>query len=444
MRSMGMAGGTWGRAAARTLTVGAACAALLSAAGCTGEETPAQREPAQSAVRLDYWTPFSGGDNVFMTEMVERFNAEQDEIEVVQTNSRLDDYYSRLRTAILAGNAPDVAIVHATSMPQFVQNGYIEEITAPAAEIGIDWSQFNPNIREATEYDGRAYALPLDTHALVMYYNKEHLRLAGVLDETTGQPMIGEGAEGFKAFLEAIRSSAPADVAPLAMPSTRIDAVWFWWSLYHQMSEGGGFYNAEGTATTIDNPQALEALTYIDGLYDSELIPPDINDSFKLFYDGKAAVLMLGMWGTGAFEHAPDLEFGVVPIPVLYDRSAAWGDSHTLAIPTKHGMTDEKRRAALAFAKWMAEHGELWSQAGHVPSMTKVVNSPAFTSQLYRADYAAAADYVAYWPRHVKQWSMIEIIIKEYEKMIYDRQTPQEALRNAAALIDAELQAQGG
>ncbi|MCR2806991.1 ABC transporter substrate-binding protein [Paenibacillus soyae] len=427
-----------GRGTRLTALALAAVFMMAAVAGCAGQEAPETVPgPKREAVQLDYWTPFSGGDNQFMTEMVEKFNAEQDEIVVVQTNSRLDDYYSRLRTAILAGNAPDVAIIHTTSMPQFVQNGYIEDVTEAAGEIGLDWSQFNPNIREATEYDGRSYAVPLDTHALVMYYNKDHLRLAGVLDEATGKPVIDPGPDGFKAFLERIREAVPGTVAPLSMPSTRIDSVWLWWSLYNQMDGGGVFYDKTGTKTTFNNEKALEALTYVNDLYESKLIPPDINDSFKMFHDGRAAVLLLGMWGTGAFENAPNLDFGVVPIPVLYDHSAAWGDSHTLAIPTKHGMTDEKRRAALIFSKWMVEHGELWAQAGHVPSMTKVVASEAFAKLEYRNDYAAVADYVAYWPRHAKQWSMIELMIKEFERMIYGQQSPEEALRNAADQVDA-------
>lgn len=426
----------------RRWIVAAVAALLLSAAltGCTkaNEEQP-EPEPRKEVVRLDYWTPFSGGDNQFMTEMVERFNKEQSEIVVVQTNSRLDDYYTRLRTAILSGNAPDIAIIHTTSMPQFVQNGYIEDVTAAAEQVGLDLSQLNSNIRESTEYNGQSYAVPLDTHALVMYYNKKHLRQAGVLDEATGKPLIEPGEQGFRQFLEQIRQAIPADVAPMAMPSTRIDSVWLWWSLYNQLEGGGIFYNEQGQAA-FNNPQALRALAFIDELYKDGLIGANINDSFKLFYDGKAAVLFLGMWGTGAFEKSPELELGVITVPVLYDRPAQWGDSHSLAIPKKHNMTDEKRRAAMLFSKWMVEHGELWAQAGHVPSMTKVVESEAFNRLEYRNDYAAAADYVVYWPRHPKQWSMIEILIAEFERMIYDKQTPEEALRQAQLKVDAALE----
>lgn len=414
---------------------------LLTLAGCSNADPQASTKESgakKPVVRLEYWTPFSGGDNQFMTSMVGRFNKDHPNIMVVQMNSRLDDYYSRLKTAILAGNAPDVAVIHTTSLPQFVQNGYIEDLTESAKQVSLDWSGFNRNILKSTVYEGRPYAVPFDTHALVMYYNKSLLRKAGVLD-SSDKPVIGAGPEGFIGFLQQIREAVASDVAALAQPSTRIDSVWLWWSLYNQMEGGGVFYNPGTGKAALDNPQALKALEYVNELYNSELIPPNINDAFKLFYEGRAAVLITGMWGTGAFEKAAGLDFGAIPVPTLYDRPAVWGDSHTLAIPTKHSMTDDKRAAIMTFAKWMVEHGELWAQAGHVPSVTGVVHSKAFSSLKYRSDYAATANFVAYWPRNVKQWSIIEILIREFERMIYDKQTPKQTLENATRLVDIEL-----
>jgi multiple sugar transport system substrate-binding protein len=403
-------------------------------AGVPEEPLPAAPQP----VTLEYWTPFSGGDNVFMTQLVEQFNQEHEDIKIEQINSRLDDYYSRLRTAILAGNAPDLAVIHATNLPQFVQNGYIEALDEPAAESGMDWSMFTANVVKSTIYGGKHYAFPLDTHALVLYYNKKYLREAGLLD-AEDKPQIGAGEEGFTEFLERIKKAVPPQVAPLAMPSTRIDSVWLWWSLYSQMNGGGVFYNPEGTQAIFNNSQSLRALTFVDSLYKKELIPPNINDAFKMFYDGEAASLITGVWGTGAFEKDKNLELGVVPVPVIYDRPAVWGDSHTLAIPAKGEMSEEKRKAAIEFAKWAAEHGDMWAEAGHVPSAKKVVESKAFTSLKFRSDYAATANYVVYWPRNVKQWSINEEIIRQFEKMIYTQQTPEQALQRAVDEINLQL-----
>ncbi|MBB3111845.1 multiple sugar transport system substrate-binding protein [Paenibacillus phyllosphaerae] len=418
--------------------------ALLTAglvlAGCGNSASSAESTEAVStdAVQLEYWTPFSGGDNLFMTEMVDQFNQEHKEIQVVQMNSRLDDYYSRLRTAILSGNAPDVAIIHASSLPRFVQNGYIEDLYEPAQEAGLDFGIFNQTIMKASQFQGRPYAVPLDTHTLVLYYNKTYLSQAGLLDPQ-GKPILEQGETGFTSFLQQLKRTVPADVAPLAQPSTRIDSVWLWWSLYNQIEGGGAFYDASGTKAVMDNPAALKALTYINGLYASGLIPANITDAFKMFHDGKAAALITGVWATGALEQAEQLDFGVVPLPTLYDKPAAWADSHTLTIPAQHEMTPEKRQAAMIFMKWLAEHGAMWAEAGHVPSVSAVLNAEAFKALNYRSDYAAAANSVVFWPKATKQFSMVEVLIRQFERMIYREQTPEQTLHAAVQEIDAEL-----
>ncbi|HIW32071.1 MAG TPA: ABC transporter substrate-binding protein [Candidatus Paenibacillus intestinavium] len=411
---------------------------LLFVMSCAAPNGPVNM-PGENpkVINLEYWTPFSGGDNRFMTQLVDLFNEENRHIQVIQVNSRLDDYYSRLRTTILSGSAPDVAILHQTSLPQFVQNGYIENLEAPASAVSLDWDTFNANILESTVYDDVPYAVPLDTHTLVLYYNKDHLAQAGLLD-AQGEPLLNSG-QSLEAFLQVLKQKLPPEIAPLAQPGTRIDSVWLWWSLYNQIDGGGAFYNDERTEVIINNEKALKALQYVHQLYNEGIIPPNINDAFKMFYDGQAAVLITGVWGTGAFEEVEKLNFGVIPLPVVFDQAAVWGDSHTLVIPTKHGMTNEKRNAALYFMKWLVEHGAKWAEAGHVPSMTSVVKSSEYEDLPYRSDYAATANYVAYWPRHVMQWPIVEILIQEFEKMNYGQQTPAETLKQTQSKINNEL-----
>lgn len=424
----------------RSFVILTGIAASLTLTGCSQQhiEAAVTADPKGSTIQLNYWTPFSGGDNLFMTEMVDQFNQEHEDIQVIQMNSRLDDYYSRLRTAILSGNAPDVAIIHASSLPQFVQNGYIEDLSGPAKEAGLDWNVYNKAGMKAVSFQGKPYAVPMDTHMLVMYYNKTFLEQAGVLDEK-GKPVLEAGEAGFTHFLKQIKQAVPSDVAPLAQPSTRIDSVWLWWSLYNQIQGGGKFYREDGTQTVLNNPAALKALNYVDSLYKNKLIPPNIPDAFKLFNEGKAAVLITGVWATGALEKNEQLSFGVVPLPTIYDKPAAWADSHTLAIPSQHDMPQEKREAAMIFMKWLAEHGAKWAEAGHIPSISAVMDTEAFQSLDYRSDYAAAANSVAFWPKHTKQHSFIEDIIRQFEKMIYDQQSPEQALQATEKQINQEL-----
>ncbi|MGO4276472.1 extracellular solute-binding protein, partial [Paenibacillus sp. TAF58] len=167
--------------------------------------------------------------------------------------------------------------------------------------------------------------IPLDTHLEVMYYNKTWLKQAGLLDEKE-KPILANGEEGFIQFLQKIRASVPEHISPLAEPNVRIDSFWLWYSFYNQMSmDGGRFYTDDGKAAAIDNPSALQSLKFVNSLYASKLIHPNINDTVQNFAKGNAAILITGVWATGTFEKAPGLNFGVTKIPQIYDHPAVWG-----------------------------------------------------------------------------------------------------------------------
>ncbi|MDO3409998.1 ABC transporter substrate-binding protein [Saccharibacillus sp. CPCC 101409] len=383
---------------------------------------------------ISFWTPFSGGDGEFMTAMIDKFNQENSEIRVEQLANKAEDYYTKLQTAIASDQAPDLTVLHSARMPQFVPAGFVTPLDELASEVQLDWGEFNPTILDSTVYDEKHYSVPLDTHAIVMYYNKDYLKDAGVLGDD-GNPIYDKSPEGFTEFLNKIKAAAPKDVAPLAQPSVRIDSYWMFWGFYNQLKDGGKFYDESGKAE-LNNPQALQALEYVDSLYTSGLIPPKIDDAVKLFQDKRAAVLITGVWSTGSFENIDGLDFGVVPMPQIYDQPATWGDSHTLALP-KHGKEDPaKQKAALTFAKWLADNGEMWAKAGHIPSVTKVLDSQAFKDMPYRSDYAESANFVKYWPRNDKQGQVNDNVVKEFEKMMAGKQDAKTTLEKANAAID--------
>ncbi|UJF32521.1 ABC transporter substrate-binding protein [Paenibacillus hexagrammi] len=408
-------------------------AASTDAGAASGSGASSSAAP----VKISYWTPFSGGDGEFMTSMVKKFNEEQKEIQVEMLNTKSDDYYTKLQTAIVSDQAPDVAIVHASRMPQFAPSQFIVPLDDIAAKASVNWSDYNANILNSTVFDNKHYSLPLDTHALVMYYNKKFLDQAGVLKD--GKPVYDNSPEGFVSFLQKIKDKVPGDIAPLAQPNVRIDSYWMWWGFYNQLKDGGKFYSEDGKKGALNNPAALKSLTYVDDLYKKGLIPPNINDAFKMFQDGKAAVLITGVWGTGAFESTQGLDFGVTTMPQIYDQPATWGDSHTLALP-KHSKEDAaKQLAAVKFASWNTSHGDTWAQAGHVPAVVKATQSDMFKGLKYRSDYAKTADFVKYWPRDAKQAPINDEIIKEFEKMMNNKQDPATTLKNSDAIIEKML-----
>ncbi|OXM86001.1 ABC transporter substrate-binding protein [Paenibacillus rigui] len=416
-----------------------ACVSTTDTSSSTATDAPKSTAGTEAAasgkkVKITYWTPFSGGDGDYMNAMVKKFNEESADIQVEQDPSKADDYYTKLQTALAADSAPDVAIVHSSRLPQFVPTGYLNTLDDAASQAGVNWGDYNQTILKSTIYNSKHYSVPLDTHVVVMYYNKKWLQQAGVLKD--GKPDIEKGPEGYVKFLQKIKDSVPKEIAPLTEPNVRTDSFWLFWSWYNQMNDGGKVLSDDGKKSVLDNPAALKSIQFVNDLYKNQLIPPNIDDAFKMFQDGKAATLITGVWGTGAFEATKDLDFGVMPVPTLYDHPAEWGDSHTLTLP-KHSKDDPaKLKAAVTFANWIAQHGAMWAVAGHIPAVDKVLQSDDFKKLKYRSDYADAGKSVAYFPRSDKWGLMSDAIIKEFEKMTIQKQTPEEALKNASKAVD--------
>lgn len=410
---------------------------------CSQQVVTQTDESSINKLKITFWSPFSGGDGQFMAELVQQYNNEnKDHIKIEQINNNSGDYYTKLSTAIVTEEAPDIAIVHSAKYSQYVPAGFLTDLNELAIEGGVQWDDFNPTILESTVADQKHYGIPLDTHLEVMYYNKMWLKQADLLDDNE-KPILKNGEEGFNHFLQMIRAKVPATISPLAEPNVRIDSFWLWYSIYNQMNvDGGRFYSDDGRVAAIDNPSALQSLKYVNSLYTNKLILPNINDAMQTFAKGNAALLITGVWATGTFEKEVGLNFGVTKLPQIYDHPAVWGDSHTFSLPYHENQDKQKQIAAIKFANWVAAHGASWAKAGHIPAVKKAVESEEFQQLKYRPDYASAADDVKYFPNHPRQGKVNEEIVREFEKMMIGQLTPQEVLMNAQRIINDNIQVQ--
>lgn len=414
---------------------------LLLTAGCEGRgHTPDGAPSSAPAAKLIFWTPFTGGDGSFMRDLVNEYNrTNPDHVSVELINNNSDEYYTRLPTAIVTNEAPDVAIVHASRFRQFANAGFLTNIQDEAEAAGVRWENYNSKILSRTMINDDHYAIPLDTHFDVMYYNKKWIASAGLLNDD-GSLKLQSGEDGFSDFLTTLREKLPPEVAPLALPDARSDAYWLWWSFYNQMDGGGTFYSNDGQSLAIDNKRALKALRYVDSLYESKFIPPNLSDTLTLFSQNKAALLILGVWSSGALANESSIDIGVAPIPLLYDHPATWGDSHTLAFPVHDKSDPDKLIASVKFADWITQHGDSWAKAGHVPGNLQALRSEGYRELRFSSEFSKEVDHVAYFPDHPFQGEINDSFSAYFTKMLHGALTPELLLQEAQKQITEQIQ----
>src|SRR5579871_2564712 len=155
-----------------TFLKGAAAAGL---AGVTATSLPQQIVRAASTQNLQYWNLFSGGDGVRMIQMEKDFAKAHPEINVKSSTLTWGTpYYTKLTTSTVAGKAPDIAILHMTRLPAYAPAGLLLPLDlGTLASYGIAPNDFPSVVWKKGQWNGQQYAIPLDTHPFVLYYNTE-------------------------------------------------------------------------------------------------------------------------------------------------------------------------------------------------------------------------------------------------------------------------------
>jgi len=362
------------------------------------------------------WDLFTGGDGEFFDPMVDEFNATHADIQVYGPRIKHADYYIKLMTAMAAKNAPDVCIMHQSSFPEYIPRNVLYPIEDVVKEVKIDLNDYIEAPLAACYSGGHLYALPLDVHPLIFYYNIDLMKAAGLVDES-GKVMLPKSAEEFINFARQIQEKTDqwgVDIenTTSVYPASTLSRLFF--SLLAQ--QGGTMLTPDIKKANFNNEKGVKALKLlVDLTLTYKVNPPnmDYDAGCTLFKLGKAGMHFNGVWALGSYAQAKDLNMGCAPVPVLYAKGAAWSGSHTFVFPIQKEKNMEKLRAGVIFAAWMSEHGEMWAKAGHCPVRENVLEKPEFKALPYRADYAAAAES-AWAPPGTPRWGEIYKTCSDY------------------------------
>lgn len=365
---------------------------------------------------LVLWSLFSGGDGSFMDQIVADYNAQTSGRKVTSIMLVWADYYTKLATAVAANKGPDIGISHISKLPELVAQGVVIPFDSYAETAGTVWSDYDASIIESVTFDGEKYALPLDTHAEIMYFNKDVLETAGVAVDANGRVDFGSGEAGFKAVLDTVKASLPEGSSPISLPSKGDDPYRVWWATYFQMG-GTPLVSEDGASVTMDPAIAEKAMDFVKSLYDEGYVLPGIEDHGKYFQGGTAAFFFGGTWTTGAFEES-GINFGAQAYPNIFENPACWADSHTMIIPFNKNRDEEKTQGSVDFITYASATGGLtWAKSGQIPSNNTVLASEEYKALPFRSDYAEAAKVAVYPSANENFYTIKDLLIKNLDNV---------------------------
>ncbi len=347
----------------RKITTSLVALALgMTAAACGGDSGDSGATESTGPIKV--WLSNNPEEVAWGKAMVKEWNAEHpdqkvtaQEIPAGKTSEEV------IGAAITAGNAP--CLVFNTSpaaVPQFQKQGGL--VPLDDFEGGTDYvEQRSGDV--AVQYqseDGKYYQIPWKSNPVMIFYNKDLLKKAGVDPEN---PPLATHDE----FLETSRKivdSGAADAAIWPAPSSEFFQSWFdFYPLY--AAETGGKQLVEDGEATFDSEEGRTvadfwAQMYADGLAQKEVYNGDS------FADEKAAMAIVGPWAIAVY--GDKVNWGAAPVPTSSGTSPeetyTFSDAKNIALYS----ACENRGTAwevLKFATSEEQDGELLEQTGQMP-----------------------------------------------------------------------------
>ena len=165
-----------------TATGAVALAGLSACSGDGGAASPAASTSSDGTIELTYWYCWTDKIKENNEERIQEFNdtiGKEKGIHVTaESQGSYDDLNSKLKSAFVAGEAPDVCVMVINSTKVFADGGMIQPIDEFVADD--DLNDFWPGLMENCQVDGKLYGVPYLRSTPILYYNKTLFEKAGL------------------------------------------------------------------------------------------------------------------------------------------------------------------------------------------------------------------------------------------------------------------------
>ncbi len=341
---------------------------------------------------LRVWDPFSGGDGALMDEIIATVSAGPNGFSIDRTILEWGSaYYTKLAMSSAGGRASDVAVAHLSRLAGYAPGGLLDPFDLDTlAEFGVTEEMFTPAIWRRAQYDGTLYAIPLDTHPFIMFYNPDLAEQAGLLD-SSGALLPLDSPEALK---DAGRALADVTGHAGIYFGHVVDNAQNWrqfLGLYAQT--GAEFDLPEGGPPRIDRDAAVRVVSFLMELYDGSANPGNLNTESALagFMGGRGGMLMGGNWELPTLQES-GVPLAAAPYPQVFEQPAAYADSHGFVLPRQENLDPERRREAHRYIAEILKQSLTWASAGHIPAYLPVIDQPEYAELKPQSSYASAAE----------------------------------------------------
>ena len=231
-------------------SVATGCGSAAESAAASTDSTDASTEASSASTTADGKTQLnilwwgSQTRHELTTQMLEKFQEENPDIEVVMDYSDWDGYWTKLPAQVAGGQTPDVFQMDYAKLAQYVENGVMAPLDDYVADGSLDLSNVAQSVIDSGSIDGKLYAVSTGTNAPVMLYRKDILDDLGI--EMPMNPTMSEYTDISKKVYEA------TGLRDTFVTSCSADNLRFRLRNY-----GMNLYNDDASALGFDDPKYI-------------------------------------------------------------------------------------------------------------------------------------------------------------------------------------------
>jgi multiple sugar transport system substrate-binding protein len=348
-------------------------------------------------ITITYWQYFYESKVNLMTELIQKFEAQNPGIKVEQVTFPYESYLAKVAAAVPAGEGPEVINLFYGWLPLWVKSGYIQPLSPVDFSSDYFKNNFYPLVAESVNFGGKNYSVPTAVRALALFYNKKLFRDAG-LDPNVPPKTLDE-LVAYAKKLSKYDAQGNLVQSGLLMQPNGQGHVWIREVLFRQF--GAVPYSADGRKVTYASPAGIQAFRwYMDRITKDKVGYPNFTtDDVTAFKAQKGAMNIDGSFRIATLNAVKDLEWGVAELPTNNGIKSNFASFWTHSIVT--GVSGKKLEASVKFLKYITspEVQELWLQkVGELPATPslseKYTNDPVISVFLKGLAYAHATSYV--------------------------------------------------
>jgi sn-glycerol 3-phosphate transport system substrate-binding protein len=348
-----------------------------------------------NAVELTFYYPIAVGGPLtkVIDNMAAGFEKENPGVKINAVYAgNYDDARIKALAALKAGQPAQMSVLFSIDIYELLEQDAIVPFDdiATSAEDKAWLKSFYPALMANGTYKGKVYGIPFQRSTIVMYWNKDAFKEAG-LDPEKGPATWNEMTQ---MAAKLVKKDASGNVQRwgVMVPSTGY-AYWMFQAFARQ--NGQDLMNKEGNSTNYAHPDVIAALQYWRDLGAKHKVMPEGTVEWgtlrQAFTEGKTAIMWHTTGNLTAVKGSAKFPFGVAMLPASKERGSPTGGGNWYVFKKT---TPEERKAALAFIKWITapERTAEWSIAtGYVATRADAYETPKLKEYVQGFPAAAVA-----------------------------------------------------